>query len=156
MWWSGLRGAMAFALAVDASETFGEAGQVRGLMVRAQAPSVGRAGWYVAQASASRQVRGRWVRRLWRRGGFRVWLRWRRQGRGPGNFRCRAVRYPCRRCLTTGLRFHFARCSTLAQDLTGRVALLSLASYRTVCRAVGRKHFTAPLLLLMQLTKPVA
>ncbi len=31
MWWSGLRGAMAFALAVDASETFGEAGQVRGL-----------------------------------------------------------------------------------------------------------------------------
>eukprot|EP00198_Chlamydomonas_reinhardtii_P005653 XP_001694989.1 predicted protein [Chlamydomonas reinhardtii] len=28
MWWSGLRGAMAFALAVEASESYGEAGQV--------------------------------------------------------------------------------------------------------------------------------
>lgn len=29
MWWSGLRGAMAFALSVQAAEDFGEAGKVR-------------------------------------------------------------------------------------------------------------------------------
>ena len=29
MWWSGLRGAMAFALSVDAAETYGEYGKVR-------------------------------------------------------------------------------------------------------------------------------
>jgi NhaP-type Na+/H+ or K+/H+ antiporter len=28
LWWSGLRGAMAFALAIDAAASYGEAGEV--------------------------------------------------------------------------------------------------------------------------------